>query len=378
MATFRKLNSGKWQARVSRDGKEFSIGTFRTKKEAQIEAGRVEERIYYGQTLADKNMMFDEVAKDWLEEKRNNLKESTYQQYESALKVHILPFFGNNRIAKIRRADVTRWTKKQLNEGLSYGSRLRFLSILKGILFYAVHELEILEKSPADKLKVPVKDKTLINKEVKYYTLEELNKLLDFMENYKHQRFNNYPLYYTLILFLSRTGLRISEALAIRWSDIEDNIVNVERQTRRDSNNNLILTSLKNSASYRKIKISKDVVKQLNKFKSIQNELILGDKNFHQNKDKIVFQNFLGNYLTPSTVRDMFQSYCEKANVDYKGTHVFRHTHAVLLLESGSNLKYVAHRLGHKTIKTTADKYLAITEKMEDDQLEIFSEYIKR
>ncbi len=268
--------------------------------------------------------------------------------------------------------------KKQLKDELSYGSRLRFLSILKSIFFYAAHELEILEKSPADKLKVPVKDKTIINKEVKYYSLNELNKLLDFMENYKHQHFNNYPLYFMLMLFLSRTGLRISEALAIRWSDIEDNMINVERQTQRDKENNLILTSLKNSASYRKIKISKDLVKQLNKFKSIQNELILGDKNFTQNEDKIVFQNYLGNYLTPSTVREMFQSYCKKAGVDYKGTHVFRHTHAVLLLESGSNLKYVAHRLGHKTIKTTADKYLAITEKIEDDQLEIFSDYIKR
>lgn len=36
MATFRKLPSGKWQARVSNDGKESSIGTFRTKKEAKL------------------------------------------------------------------------------------------------------------------------------------------------------------------------------------------------------------------------------------------------------------------------------------------------------------------------------------------------------
>ncbi|MDH6352832.1 hypothetical protein M2298_004849 [Brevibacillus sp. 1238] len=46
MATFRKLPSGRWQARVSRDGDEFSIGTFKTKKEGEIEAAKVEERIY--------------------------------------------------------------------------------------------------------------------------------------------------------------------------------------------------------------------------------------------------------------------------------------------------------------------------------------------
>ncbi|MFC7064011.1 hypothetical protein [Halobacillus seohaensis] len=78
MATFRKLKSGKWQARVSQDNREFSIGTFRTKKEAEIEAGKV-ERIYYGQTLNDKNKRFDEVVTEWIQEhKKNQLKDSTY------------------------------------------------------------------------------------------------------------------------------------------------------------------------------------------------------------------------------------------------------------------------------------------------------------
>lgn len=48
MATFRKLPSGKWQARVSKEEKKFSIGTYHTKKEAEIEAAKVEEQIYYG------------------------------------------------------------------------------------------------------------------------------------------------------------------------------------------------------------------------------------------------------------------------------------------------------------------------------------------
>lgn len=56
----------------------------------------------------------------------------------------------------------------------------------------------------------------------------------------------------------------------------------------------------------------------------------------------------MGNYLTPDTVRDMIKLYCELAGVDYKGTHGFRHTHAVLLLEAGESMKFVSQRLGHK------------------------------
>ncbi|MDN4609167.1 tyrosine-type recombinase/integrase [Sporosarcina highlanderae] len=386
MATYRKLKSGKWQARVSKDGKEFSIGTFRTKKEAEIEAGKVEERIYYGQTLNDRNMMFDEVVDEWLNEhKKSNVKESTFEQLEVIVRLHILPYFENKKIMRIRRSDINRWMKlyaEMKNEDgsdkYSYGSRVKYLSVMKSIFHYAVHELEVLEKNPTDRLTVPIQDSVAAHEKVKYYSLEELNKLLSFMKSYKHQRFEGYQLYYMLMYFLSETGLRISEALALKWTDIKDGKVTVERQTSRNNNNGLKLTTLKNTSSYRTIGLNEDLLHELKKFKLKQNEMILGMKSFHKSGDGIIFQNYMGNYLTPSTVRDMIQKYCEQAEVEYKGTHGFRHTHAVLLLESGASIKFVADRLGHKTIKTTSDTYLDITEKIEEDELKKFASYTSR
>lgn len=386
MATFRQLNSGRWQARVSKEGEEFSIGTFRTKKEAQIEASKVEERIYYGQTLNDRNMLFEEVSEEWLNDyKKSSVKESTFEQLEVIVRLHINPFFGNKRIMRIRRSDINIWLKKyndmeddKGNQKYSFGSRLKYLSILKSVFHYAVHEMEILEKNPADRLKVPVEDKISIKQEVKYYNLEELNKLLDFMKSYKHQRFEGYQIYYTLMYFLSQTGLRISEALALRWFDIQGNKLIVERQTRRNNNNGLKLTTLKNTSSYRTIGLNEEIIQELKKFKVKQNEMILGNKTFRRNDEGIIFQNFSGNYLTPSTVRDSIRDYCKKAGVDYKGTHGFRHTHAVLLLEAGASIKFVADRLGHKTTKTTTDTYLDITEKIEEDELKKFASYTSR
>jgi len=57
--------------------------------------------------------------------------------------------------------------------------------------------------------------------------------------------------------------------------------------------------------------------------------MILSNQSFKKNNDDIIFQNYLGNYLTPSTVRESIEKYCKEAGVDYKGTHCFRHTHAV-------------------------------------------------
>ncbi|WP_010676447.1 tyrosine-type recombinase/integrase [Bacillus timonensis] len=385
MANFRKLASGKWQARIHKDGKLVSLGTFRTKKEAEIEAAKVEERKYYGQTINDRNMLFDEVVEDWLEHKKANVKPTTFKQIEVIIRNHVLPTFGHKKIMTIHRPEIKRWiaTFGELDENgkdkYSFGSRLKYLSYMKSILHYAVHELEVLEKNPADKLKVSVQDSVAIKKEkVKYFSLGELNQLLDFMKTYKHQRFPDYQLYHMLMLFLSKTGLRISEALALRWEDINGDKVTINKQTSRDDNNTVTLITLKNSSSYRTIKIDNDLVRELKKFRMKQNELILGNPRFRKNEDGIIFQNYNGHYLTPSTIRETMQDYCKKAGVDYKGTHGFRHTHAVLLLESGASLKYVSNRLGHKTIKTTADTYLDITEKIEEDELQKFASYTKR
>jgi integrase len=381
----RKLPSGKWQARVSKEGKEFSIGTYRTKKEAEIEAAKVEERIYYGQTLNDRNMLFEDVVKDWLEHKKANVKESTFVQLEVIIRNHVLPNFGHKKIMTIHRPEIKKWIAKfgeideNRKEKYSFGSRLKYLSVMKSILHHAVHELEVLEKNPADKLKVPVQDAVAIKKEkVKYFSLQELNQLLDFMKTYKHQRFPEYQLYYMLMFFLSKTGLRISEALALRWEDIDGDKITIDKQTSRDDNNKVKLTTLKNSSSYRTIKIDPDLIRELKKFKLKQNELILGNERFRKNEEGIIFQNYNGHYLTPSIIRETIRGYCKKAGVEYKGTHGFRHTHAVLLLESGASLKYVSNRLGHKTIKTTADTYLDITEKIEEDELQKFASYTKR
>lgn len=376
MATFRKLPSGKWQARVSKDGKEFSIGTFRTKKEAEIEAGKVEERIYYGQSLDDRNIRFDEVASEWLKYKKLDVKPNSYDGVERIVRLHLLPHFGNKRILRIRRKDIKDWIEHYASLDLSHGSKSKYLSVLKSIFHYAVYDLEVLEKSPSDKLSMPIEDSIESVEEVKYYTLKELEKLFRFMKSKKTKRYGDYQLYYMLMYFLSKTGLRISEALAVRWSDIKDNKLTVERQVKRTKNGK-ILDTLKNSSSYRTITLDNDLIKSLKKFKFYQNELLLKNKYMPKNPDDIIFQNYLGNYLDVKAVRMSFKRYCKKAEISYKGTHVFRHTHAVLLLEAGANIKYVSKRLGHKTIKTTADTYLDITEQIEHDELAKFSAYTK-
>lgn len=79
-----------------------------------------------------------------------------------------------------------------------------------------MYEMDLLDKNPASRIKISFPDKKRnIKKDVQYYSLNELNILLEYLKSKKSSRFSEYKIYFTLIFLLSRTGLRISEALAL-------------------------------------------------------------------------------------------------------------------------------------------------------------------
>lgn len=389
MATFRKLPSGNWQARVMIDGKYKPIGTFNSKKEAEIKANEIENKIYYGESIDDREMTFKKLHESWLEHKMINVEKSTYNNLYPISNAHMLSFFGNKKIKDIRRSDIRRWNNKlasqRKKDGTSkymYSTRKRYLTILSDIFNYAVYELEVLSTNPCFKITVPKKDVTqkmkTKQKKKKHYSLDELNALLKFLENFTPHKHKEYNLFYVLSFFLSRTGLRINEALALTWNDLNGEMLTIDKQVYVNEDNEVEIVSLKNDSSYREIKIDEETIELLKEFKRTQNKVILKYKTFVKSQKDIIFQNNLGDYLKANGVRDNYEIYCEKAGVEYKGTHVFRHTHAVLLLEAGASLDYVSKRLGHKSIKTTADEYSDITPKRDELELDKLSNYMAR
>jgi integrase len=87
-------------------------------------------------------------------------------------------------------------------------------NVISGVLNKAVDD-ETIQTNPAHELGKIFKTQDK-RKDLDFLTKEELKKLLDTVQVH-------FPRHYPLFLLLARTGLRIGEAIALQWGDIDFN-----------------------------------------------------------------------------------------------------------------------------------------------------------
>lgn len=169
------------------------------------------------------------------------------------------------RLNEISRAEVVTWVNYLGQEKNQKKDTVRSnLTVLKDALETATYELEYLEKNVASKVKIPNKSEP---ERLNFYTKNQLDTLLTFLSRYKMGRYSHSIQYYVLFTLLSRTGLRLGEALALEWSDIDltTNILSVNKSLSYDDHNNANITSPKSKSSVRKIKIDNNTALLLKK-----------------------------------------------------------------------------------------------------------------
>lgn len=177
---------------------------------------------------------------------------------------------------------------------------------------------------------------------------------------------------------LSRTGMRIGEALALKWEDIDfsQKNITISKTLVYPLNSTPYLSTPKSNKSRRVIRMDETTIFLMKKHRINQMEVYLKYKKYAPSEEGYIFHQQDGRWLRTNVVRDYFKTICNRANLPILSPHALRHTHAVHLIESGANIKYVSERLGHASIKTTADTYLHITDKIENDSLNQYEKYI--
>lgn len=312
---------------------------------------------------------YRELSELWLKNHKLEVKPQTYSQTVSELKTHLLPVFGNIRVEKITLPMVQVFVNKIANNpNLGSVSLKIILSINKRILKYAVN-LQLITVNPADNIIVPKNKKNISQKkELKYFETNQLKQFKDYLDKLPNT-FRNYY-HKTLYDTLLATGLRIGEAVALEWSDIDlDNgYIDVNKTivwSRMETN------SPKSMAGYRKIPIDRNTVLMLRLYKARQHQCFI-EHGYGGKMAEHVFSNGLHAYPSREGLQKTLTKHLKLAGLPYLTLHAFRHTHASLLLNAGISYKELQHRLGHSTLAMTMDTYSHLFDDTEKEAVNFF------
>ena len=208
-------------------------------------------------------------------------------------------------------------------------------------------QLGAIEDNPATKV-FPPKLKTRTSNKIKYFDNVELKQFLTYLDTLEPTITNQKNI--TIYKLLLTTGLRVGEALALSWSDINfsDKSVSITKTLIQQSN--VIQEGTKTKESNRILFLDSETIQLLKVWQKNQND---GAISLH---DSLVFP-YHQKTRTYELEKLKLVSHFNHAGVPNIGFHGFRHTHASLLLNSGIPYKELQYRLGHSTLSMTMDIY---------------------
>jgi integrase len=341
--------SGVWWIFIKHQGRRRSKKIGKDKRLAIQVAKKIEARLVLGDCgFVSSVPTFKEYSNHFMSGySKHNHKESTQAVYQKALDKHLLKEFGPKRLDQITRRDVKVFIFKKRKEGLAHRTVLTLMGILGSILSQAMDD-ELIDKNPVSKIGKHIK--TSNNIEVKReepLTWEEKNILEAAVKEH-------FPRDYTLLLTELRTGLRISELVALRPEDLdfEGMFINVERSYDRERKK---ITSTK-SNTRRKVDMSPQLASVLKEYLLARKKEAL-EKGWGKPPDWL-FYTEAGKIMDRTVINHvMLKSWLEKAELRKIHFHLLRHTYATLRLQKGDDLLDVSKQLGHQDIRTTTKVY---------------------
>lgn len=321
-----------------------------TLKRMQVDAHRGQLTAATGVTVAD-------YLQHWLETKIKPLKApKTYEQYAWTVRDHILPNLGKKMLDKVTRPEVqaligakSQQTVKPRTSDPSKVGKAPAKTLSRSTLYriravlHAAYENAIKDglvgRNPCTHVELPTEAKA----RPVFLSPQEASALLT------HAKSSDIP---ELLSFLLVTGTRISEALGIRWDDVDLKAGRVEiRGQLQRVNSALVRRETTKTSHHRTLPLSASIVAALKALKAKQMVEGLEDP------DRLVFLNPFGRRLDIKYVSGKLKGVCRQAGIPEISPHKLRHTAATLALAETGDLHAVQKMLGHQQVALTVNLY---------------------
>lgn len=247
-----------WSFRISagkdkRTGKRKQIyrSGFTKKSDAEKAMNELKAQIDSGRYLEPSHVPFQEFIHEWLLGTYiYEVQLPTFETAESAVRVHLIPYFKETPLHQITAYDIDQFYAEKIRAGMANATIRKIHNFLSKALQKAV-QWELIKTNPAKNATPP----TVHKKRNEVWTVEEAKAFLEVCQ--KHDE----AIPFLLALF---TGMRRGEILALRWKNVDLNsgVIYVEESLTRSRTKGIIVKEVKTAHS-REVYLSSSLKKAL-------------------------------------------------------------------------------------------------------------------
>jgi integrase len=335
--------------------RQVSDGPFSRKADAEAWLRDELKLAREGRATVPTRITVAELLDDWLAVARPQLSPNTRAEYQRVASKRLRPHIGDVRLTELRPAHIARMLEHlrrpganrrgtTRDKGLSETSLQHTLGVLRTALSWAVRQ-RLISYNPADDVDRPQRE----DREMRVWSAEGLARFLD------HPADDRLHPLFRLAAF---TGMRRSELLGLRWSDVdlEAATISVRRTRTRVGYEMHEAARTKTRAGTRVVDIDPATVAVLRRWAKAQKAERLAWGPAYTDSG-YVFTAENGRPLHADHAANRFARLVHAAGVTTIRFHDLRHTHASLLLARGTPVLDVSRRIGHASAAMTLDVY---------------------
>jgi len=302
---------------------------------------------YEGQKIdLSKDVLFTVFIKEWLENLRPSIEESTYGSYRQVIHNQIIPFYEPKRlkIKDITPMHIQQYVNFKLKSASANTVRKHLWNLSK--CFDSAIKQNLITFNPVKGIDKPKKIKY---NGAKFYNEKQIDELLQVVKG---------DMIEGIILFAVFYGMRRSEILGLKWSaiDFDSKTFNINHTVVKGEHGLHKKDSTKNDSSNSSMPMPDVIISMLKKLRAKQAQNKLLQPNYYIDEG-YVFVRDDGQLLLPNYVTKRFGQILTKNNLDVIRLHDMRHSSASYLLYLGFGMKEIQVWLRHGDIGTTMNIY---------------------
>jgi integrase len=344
-----------------------------TKKDAEKRLSELLSQVDNGIFIKPAKTTLADYLERWLKDYVwPNLTPRTAEGYEYIIRRHIMPALGKLTLTQLKPEHIQRYYANKLSSGRADGNgglsakTVRHHHVTLHDALQSAVKWGLLARNPADAVDAP----RFQRPQMHIMDADEINKFLEAAKGTPY-----YAIFYVALF----TGMRRSEYLALKWSDIDLILcqIYVTRSLHQLKDGSFVYRQPKSDKSRRMIALTPSTALVLREHKENQSSIKLMQGVLLKDED-LVFSQPDGSPYRPDTITHAWIKLARRVGLKGIRLHDARHSHASLMLKQGIHPKIVQERLGHSSIQITLDTYSHVAPGLQEAAAKRFDELLHK